>query len=305
VDKEGNTARERVVALRDLKKSGDNISDATIRERIKALRDAKMCEIRDKVEEADEFAAACCAGLSDKEFAPLPEAVRLRAPELARQFAEHYESYQKEVVRPFAADLLSCHSLIFLVDLADVLGSGVQKLNDTQNMIRTLLECIERGSGFFSSLLRGAVNVGRSIFGGKWGFIDRIAFVASKGDKIRKPDRGKMKPLIEDLARIVARNNGPEDIGYFWCSAVTSTKPLPGDERGLVGRPMWMPEGYRPPEEKPHEVIVPALPERWPLGVWKAEDYVFTDFYPAIPPARYQPPLQLGLDEVLKFVIGV
>jgi hypothetical protein len=124
-------------------------------------------------------------------------------------------------------------------------------------------------------------------------------------DKIRKPDRGKMKPLIEDLARIVARNNGPEDIGYFWCSAVTSTKPLPGDERGLVGRPMWMPEGYRPPEEKPHEVIVPALPERWPLGVWKAEDYVFTDFYPAIPPARYQPPLQLGLDEVLKFVIGV
>lgn len=302
VDKEGNTARERVVALRDLKKSGDSISDAAIRKRIEALRDAKKAELRDVLESAEEYASACCAGLSEKEFVPLPEAVRQRAPELARHCQEHYESYQREVVRPFAADLLSCHSLIFLVDLTDVLGSGVQKLNDTQEMIRTLLDCIERGSGFFRSLLRGALNTGRSFFGGKWGHIDRIAFVASKEDKIHKQDRAKMKPLLDDLAGRLARNSGLNEIGCFACSAITSTKSLPGDERKLVGRPMRVPEGYRPPEAKPLEVSVPALPAHWPPR-WKPEDYEFTDFHPEIPAARLQPPPQFGLDEVLKFAL--
>lgn len=305
VDDEGSTARERVVALRDLIKTGGNIDDAAIRERIKNLRKCDKSSILDVPESAEEFAEACCAGLRDQEFAPLPEAVRRSAPELAQRFEEHYKSYQKRVVRPFAANLLDCHALIFLVDLADVLGSGVQRLNDTQEMIGKLLECIERSRGFFLSLLRGTLNFGRSIFGGKWGFIDRIAFVASKADRIHPLDRAKLKPLLDDLAGKLTRNSGPSGVSCFPCSAVNSTKPLP-EERKLVGRPLWVTEnGQLVPRsrELPEcEVPVPTLPDQWPLE-WKAEAYQFVDFHPAIPAAHLQPPPQTGLDEVLKFVL--
>jgi len=262
VDDEGNTAGERVMALRSLRESGEGIDDVAIRRRFAALRDANQTGLMGGRESPEEFAAACCSGLPGREFAPLPATARQRAPDLAQCFEEHYESYQKHVVRPFAAHLLSCHSLVFLVDLSDVLGSGVQKLNDTQDMIGKLFECIERGRGFLLSLLRNTVNVGRAVAGGKWGFIDRIAFVASKADKIHPLDRGRLKPLLDDLAGKLARNNGPNNFACFPCSAVNSTTPVPGTERKLVGRPIWvLTDGqprYRPPGEAELEVSVPA-----------------------------------------------
>jgi uncharacterized protein len=307
VDDEGNIATERVTALRDLRRTGDSSNDSAIRERIKSLRECNKGSLRDGPESAQEFADACCAGLRDQEFAPLPEAVRKSAPQLAQQFEAHYKSYQKRVVRPFAANLLECHALIFLVDLTDVLGSGVQRLNDTQEMIGKLLECIEHSRGFFRSLLRGAVNSGRSLFGGRWGFIDRIAFVASKADRVHAKDRHKLKPLLDDLAGKLARNSGPSGVDCFPCSAVISTKPLDGEERKLVGRPMWVIENgrqvYRHPEEPEREVSVPALPDNWPHDSWKTEAYQFADFHPSIPSAFRQAPPQSGLDEVMKFVL--
>jgi predicted YcjX-like family ATPase len=307
VDEEGTMARERVVALRSLKEAGGDIDDASIRERFAALRDINQTGILGDLELPEEFAAACCSGLPGKEFAPLSDIARQHAPILAKSFEEYYESYQRQVVRPFAAHLLSCHSLVFLVDLTDMLGSGVQKLNETQAMIGKLLECIERGRGFFTSLLRRTVNIGRAPLGGKWGFIDRIAFVASQADKIHPLDRDKLKPLLLDLAKILTKNSGPDDIEFFKCIAVNSTTPVPGNERKLVGRPIWVPEDgqlrYRPPEGMEVEVTVPELPVHLSHGPWKSKDYQFTDFHPAIPAVYLQPPCQIGLDQVLEFLI--
>jgi predicted YcjX-like family ATPase len=307
VDEEGTMARERVVALRSLKESGGDIDDASIRERFAALRGKNQTGILGDLELPEEFAAACCSGLSGKEFAPLPDMARQHAPILAKRFEEYYESYQRQVVRPFAAHLLSCHSLVFLVDLTDILGSGVQKLNDTHDMIKKMLECIDRGRGFFTSLLRKTVNIGRAPLGGKWGFVDRIAFVASQADKIHPLDRDKLKPLLFDLANILTKNNGPDNIEFFTCTAVNSTTPVPGNERKLVGRPIWVPvDGqckYLPPEEMEVEVPVPELPVHWSHGPWKSEDYQFADFHPAIPAVIVTAPYQIGLDQVLEFVI--
>jgi len=310
VDEEGSTATERVTALRDLRKTGASTNDSAVRERIKSLREGNKGLLRDGPESAQEFADACCAGLRDQEFAPLPEAVRKSAPQLAKQFEAHYKSYQKRVVRPFAANLLECHALIFLVDLTDVLGSGVHRLNDTQEMIGKLLECIERSRGFFLPLLRGVVNSGLSIFGGRWGFIDRIAFVASKADKVRAKDQQKLKRLLDDLAGKLARNSGPSSVDCFPCSAVVSAEAVDGEERKLSGRPMWVTDKngrqvYRRPEEPKCEVPAPELPYVFPHDSWKADDYQFTDFHPSMPAAFREAPPQRGLDDIMKFVLEV
>lgn len=307
VDSQGNNARERVVALHDLKRTRDDTNEQAIMERIGRLREANSLGAGSGNETAEELAVAYCAGLPDEEFAPLPEPVRRRVPELAKRFEKRYESYQRKVIRPFATHLLSCHSLVFLVDLTDVLAAGMQRLNDTEDMVLCLLECIERGRGWFMSLLRGTVNVGRKISGGRWGFIDRIAFVASQADKIHPRDRDKMIPLLVDLVQKHVRNSGPGKVEYFTSSAVVSTEPMPGEERILVGRPMWIMEGgtltCRPPTADPQQVVVSALPEHFPHDPWKAEDYQFPNFHPAIPQRHHEPPPLTGLDAVLKYVI--
>ncbi|MEI6607081.1 MAG: YcjX family protein [Verrucomicrobiota bacterium] len=307
VDGAGNTARERVVALRSLKKSGKPVDDISIRKECTALRDEKQTGLMGVSESPEEFAAACCSGSLDKEFAPLSDVARKLSPDLAKLFEGYYDSYQKEVVHPFTAHLLSCHSLIFLVDITDVLGSGVQKLNDTQAMIWKLLECTERGRGFFTALLRKAVNIPFLALGGKWGFIERIAFVASKADKVQIPDRDKLKPLLKDLVGNLPYGPDKDEIAFFPCSAVMSTKPVPNDVCKLVGQPIWsVEEGqirYRPPGEKEVEVRVPGMPEYWPHEPWKAADYQFVDFHPAIPAIHLKPPNQVGLNEVLEFII--
>jgi predicted YcjX-like family ATPase len=131
--------------------------------------------------------------------------------------------------------------------------------------------------------------------------------VASKADKVHPQDRHKLKPLLDDLAGKLARDSGRSDIDSFACSAVNSTTPLPGKERKLVGRPIWENKDgrpvYRSPAAPDCEVTVPALPEHWPHDAWKPEAYNFTDFHPAIPAVYRQAPAQMGLDEVLKFVL--
>lgn len=286
-----------------------DVDGKTARERVREMRIAQGVANANARESAEELAEAGCAGLPGHEFAPMSATARKSSPDLARHFEEYYESYQRRVVRPFAAHLLSCHALIYLVDLADVLGSGVQKLNDTQEMIAKLIECIERGQGLFISILRGAVNLGRAILGGKWGFIDRIAFVASKADKIHTQDRDKLKPLLDDLAVKLAGGLGPSEVDCFGCSAVNSTTPVPGDGRILVGRPIRVIKDGKtvclPADaEDECQVRVPELPRHWP-DRWRVEDFQFTDFHPKIPAIHRKPPEQVGLDEILKFALDV
>jgi predicted YcjX-like family ATPase len=307
VDDEGNTDRDRVVALRDLKRTGSEINDESIRARLKVLRKNNQVKIGSIEVSPEEFAVACCAGLPGREFTPLPEAVRKSVPELARHFDEHYKLYQQQVVRPFAANLLDCHSLIFLIDLADVLACGPRKLNDTQEMIVQLLACIERSRGFFKELFRGIANKGRWIFGGKSKFIDRIAFVASKADRIRGRQTDEAKRLLEYAAGKFARNSGPSYTECHVCSACISTEPKPGEESILIGRPIWeFAEGrlqYRSPEAPECEVFVPTLPDHWPARDWDCEKFQFADFHPAIPHIDREPPPQRGLDAVLSFAL--
>jgi len=124
---------------------------------------------------------------------------------------------------PLCRYLLSCDALVFLVDVADVLGSGVQKLNDMQETIRKLLECVDRSREFLRRIVRVAVNALRWMtfyapLIDKWGSIDRIAFVASKADKVHPCDRDKLKLLITALAEPLTRNQGPKREEYWFFS---------------------------------------------------------------------------------------
>ncbi len=282
-----------------------------VRERVRKKRRAEGAVDLYAADSADELAAVGCAGCLGREFAPLPANVRENAPELARCFAQHYEHYQQAVVRPFAAHLLSCDALIYLVDVTDVLGSGMQKFNDTQDIIEKLLDCIQRRREFTKWMARGALNlvlwlkmVGRRI---KLRSVSRVAFVASKADKVHEEDHDNLEKLIKGLAGNLAERCGLSDVEYFICKAVNSTTSRHRDEKKVLeGRPLWeqkvVPLKRRPPTDKEIEVPVPDLPGDWSNN-WLAGDFRFTDFHPKIPANHREPPQHAKINEVLKFVL--
>jgi predicted YcjX-like family ATPase len=277
----------------------------TAMERIRVARKANQKGSDDKVS-AQELKTVGCSGLPGQEFAPLPVSLRNSAFDITRRFSEAYEKYQERIVRPFAKNLLCCHALIFLVDISDVLGSGVQKLNDTEEIIEKLMEWIERGRGFLKSMCRGAADLFGTIIGGKWGFTDRIAFVASKADKIHDCDRNSLELLLRDLSIRASRGLGPSDVGRFLCKSVNST--ISRDGRILQGRPIRIYKDGKlarlPADADEIDVSVPELPREWP-DRWDPEAYQFTDFHPKIPAAHRKPPEQAGLDAILRFALDL
>ena len=248
------------------------------------------------------------SGLRDAEFVPLPLTQKQKQPELFKKFADRYQRYQREVVNPFTRNLLACHNLVFLIDISDILGSGDQKYNDIHLLIKELLNYIDQGMGFFRRLCRGSKNLVSKLYGLKSGWIESIAFVASKADKVHPVDRDKLVPLLRDLAQPLVDNSELAGKAEFLpCISVLSTEAPNEDDQLLVGRPIWMPDsdGYRklPPDGERVQVRVSPLPIHWP-DAWDGSAFSFYDFYPIIPAVRGNPPKQKGLERIMEFILN-
>jgi predicted YcjX-like family ATPase len=262
--------------------------------------------VRARGETIDEIVVGRVAGLDEAEFAPLPASARASFPALGSEFAKRYCGYRKAVVEPFQRHLLECHQLVYLVDVADVLASGPMKLNDTKRMIGELFRCLEPTRDIMPRFGRGFFNFVASAVGKHWSCIERIAFVASQADRVHRDDRGRLSDLLKQLVGNHAKNNGFDDVGFFYCSAARSTQSVVS-ERFLKGRPTHEFRDGKPQSlpfaGDPLELKVPELPERWPTQ-WSAETYAgFTHFHPEVPAVHDQPPDQIGLDEIMRFLL--
>ena len=264
--------------------------------------------VRARGETIDKILAGRVAGLEKAEFAPLPAAARASFSALESEFAKRYCGYKKAVVEPFQRHLLECHQLVYLIDVADILASGPMKLNDTKQMIGELFRCLEPSRNIMRRFGRGVFNFVASAVGKHWSCIERIAFVASQVDRVHRDDREKLSGLVKQLVGNHRKNNGFDAaaVGFSYCSAARSTQSVVG-RRFLKGRPTHEFRNGKPQSlplvGDPLELEVPELPERWPTQ-WSAEAYSgFTHFHPEVPAVHDQPPDQIGLDEIMRFLL--
>lgn len=228
-----------------------------------------------------------CGLDASSEFAPLPKRLRETNPDLVQEMQTHYQRYRRELVRPLFENLADSQSMIVLVDIPSLLVGGVDRYNDNRQIVLDLFEAMQDDSSI-GSLLR------------QWRFwspaLQRIAFVATKADLVRKSDlyTGRLKSLLRSMNRR-AKNQFPDaEVKWFDCSVCISTTQMDDDK--LRGVPV-----EDNPKRLEMEFTVSPLPEEWPDD-WDPEIYTFPKVLPR-PPRNYQtPPRHRNLETVFDFV---
>jgi len=251
----------------------------------------------------EQLAAERYVGLSsDDEFAPLPNAARLRLPRTAERFEKRFNQYAKQVVAPLIGTLQSCHGLVILVDVLQLLATDTATRDDYHELLRDMLRTLNPRESILSK-------VGRNM--ADWilpyqvrpSWISRIAFVAPKADLVHPEDRNRLKHLLRTMVEREARDLDGIKCEYFNVAAVRATDTVPGGEqrRLLMGSTMLDGTGQLLDPGGKQKYMVSALPDEWQHH-WKAGDFVFPSVYPQIPPRRDCAPEQFGLDDVFNFL---
>ena len=249
-----------------------------------------------------EIAAGRYVGTTEAtQFVPLPAAVRAKYPEMTAEFARHYETYQREMVGPYLESLARCHSLIVMVDIVEMLRSGVAMANDGRQMVRDLMRVIEPGESVLGTALR---RLSEAVLQHRPRWVSKIAFVAPKIDLVHPADRDRVLHLMRKHVGSLAQDHDGLECRFFVASAVVSTKSMPGGEstRVMRGLPYRDADGAKIPRGVEQQFPVSVVPEEWP-STWRPGDYSFPEVYPVLPAYQGYPPDQIGLDRVLEFVM--
>jgi len=237
----------------------------------------------------------------ETQFVPLPAAFRAAHPELSRRFEENYALYQREMVAPYLESLSRCHSLVVMVDVVEMLRSGVAMANDGRQMVRDLMRVIDPGESAVETALR---RLSEAVLQHRPRVVTRVAFVAPKIDLVHPCDRDRVLHLLRKHVGSLAHDHDGLRCRFFVTSAMVSTKSMPGGEasRTMRGLPYRDADGVKIPPGVEQQFPVSAVPEEWP-GTWHAGDYSFPEVYPVLPAYQGYPPDQIGLDRVLEFVM--
>jgi predicted YcjX-like family ATPase len=268
---------------------------------------------------ADEetLATTGVAGLDEaRQFAPLPKAVRERAPEIAATLRRNYDEYRREIAMPLAHWFRSSDVLLVLIDITMLLAGGVGMYNGQKRMLRQVVDYLAPGRSWMNRLTDA---VTRTMSGGRFSANDvvglasarrlrmagvrRLAFVATKADKVHDNDYGKLLGLLHDLTRNLAvqgRHLGNLRVEEFACAAVKSTAKL--DEYPYL-------EGYK--DQASQNGVTGSgrfptgkVPANWPER-WEKKDELFPTFdvLPRMPDKYDLAPRQYGLNRVFDFVL--
>ncbi len=256
---------------------------------------------RNPVQLADERYVGLKLG---EEFAPLSRQARKSNPALTHRFAQHFNQYRDSIVEPLVEALRSCHSLVVLVDVLQLLSTDTATRDDYQELLRDMLRAIDPQENIFHKSIRKVSEV-LLPWQMRPSWISRIAFVAPKADLVHPEDRNRLKHLLRTMIERDARDLDGIKFEYFNVAAVRATEAVPGSEtqRLLMGSTMLDADGKMIDPGARQKYMVSALPDEWQHH-WKVGDYVFPSVYPQIPPRRDCAPDHIGLDEVFNFICG-
>ena len=252
----------------------------------------------------EEMLNTCFCGQSvDKQFVPLGSELRAKNPDLVKKFTAHYGEYRKNVLGKVFNRLRQCNGLIVLVDIPEIICSGVNRLNDCEQIIGQVLKAANPGAGL---LYRGLETATGLILPSSWQFnhIERIVFAATKSDLVRYCDQGRLRDLLHQLVHKAKRNlNDGVKTKCVTCAAINSTEMV-NDE--LYGKLMYNEKGEKVHFAKALRTKIAASPlfDQWPKDGWSHKDFFFPAVHPMVPQIRSCPPQQAGVDDILDFMLG-
>ena len=270
----------------------------------------KHCDVLD----IDGLAATRVAGLDEaRQFAPLPKPIRERDAETAARFRQHYREYRRQIVEPLAHWFAQCETLLVVTDLTMLLAGGVGMYNGQKQMLSQVVDYLAPGRGLLNRWADRVVRTGSlgrlrandllsfASFGRlRVSGVRRVAFVATKADKVHADDHDKLLGLLHDLTRNLAvqgRFAGGLKVEEFVCAAVKSSTSL-ADYPFLEARLETASQNGAASQR----FKTAKVPEHWP-DHWAVRDFIFPDIFPSMPSNRDQPPPHIGLNRIVNFVL--
>lgn len=122
-------------------------------------------------------------------FAPLADVIGKRGT-LGREFVRRFESYKRNVVKPFFRDHFSkIDRQVVLVDVLGAIHAGPPAVEDLRNAMAAILGAFRPGRNAFLS----------RIFQGRR--VEKILFAATKADHLHHTQHGQLTAITEALLR--------------------------------------------------------------------------------------------------------
>lgn len=214
---------------------------------------------------------------------------------------ERFDAYKREVRAGFFdTHFRAFNRQVMLVDVLDALHAGRAAFEDTARAVRDLAAGLRDGWGFWTNLamttLPGALAPRP---------LERVAFVATKSDRVPLPDRARLQHLLQALARPAAESweRVHATVSYHAAAAISATQ----DATAMVdGRRVEVVEGRLPGDSRLRPFYAGAIPDDIPPpDYWTAPYFEMPIFQPPlIDPSGTTGIRHLGLDAVLEAVIG-
>jgi len=234
-------------------------------------------------------------------FAPLADGDAPRGS-LAREFERRFESYKREVVKPFFRDHFSrIDRQVVLVDMLGAIHAGPQAVEDMRQAMSGILSAFRPGRNAFLS----------QIFLGKR--VEKILFAATKADHLHHTQHGALTAIAEAmLHQAITRADfaGAETAAMSLAALRTTTEDtVEKDGRTLhvvrgrlleSGKQVAMFHGRLP--EDPSKLLEP---DRNGAEKWLGSDYSVMSFAPqdvSLKPGDGPP--HIRLDRAVEFLIG-
>jgi predicted YcjX-like family ATPase len=235
-------------------------------------------------------------------FAPLPLVDRPARKSLWREFERRFESYKRNVVRPFFRDhFAKIDRQIVLVDVLGAIHSGPQAVEDMRRAMADILGAFRPGPNKFLTRL----------FQGRQ--IDKILFAATKADHLHHQQHPQLTAITQALLR-----DAQDRAEFFGATTqamsiaalrttVEETRNHKGANLGVVRGQLLNTNEQKAfyPGALPSDPAHLLGPARSGAENWLDADYEVMSFAPA--PLTLKPgdgPPHIRLDRAAQFLLG-
>ncbi|PIE11858.1 MAG: hypothetical protein CSA72_01695 [Rhodobacterales bacterium] len=234
-------------------------------------------------------------------FAPLPEPVAPGRRSLWREFERRFESYKRQVVRPFFRDhFAKIDRQVVLVDVLGAIHAGPQAVEDLRRAMSDILGAFRPGrNAWLTRLFQGRR-------------VEKILFAATKADHLHHSQHGRLTAITEALLRDAKdrADFAGAKTAALSIAALRATTEDSMDHGGATldvvrGRLMTGKQAAFYPGDLPEDPSQLLNPARSGAQEWLGADYAVMNFAPA--PLTLRPgdgPPHIRLDKAAQFLLG-
>jgi len=234
-------------------------------------------------------------------FAPLAEFEGKRGS-LGREFERRFESYKRNVVKPFFRDhFAKIDRQIVLVDVLGAIHAGPRAVDDLRSAMAAILGAFRPGrNAFLTRLFQGRR-------------VEKILFAATKADHLHHSQHGQLTAITEALLRdakdradFAGATTAAMSIASLRATVEETVAHRDGPLDVVRGR--LLETGKQAafyPGKLPSDPAHLLGPARAGAEAWLDQDYAIMNFAPA--PLELRPgdgPPHIRLDKAAQFLIG-